>query len=258
MRQGSVDMRDARRLMCLALSISFEKLILRLNDELEGKAQDEYLRLCQRFKDGEPFEYISGVCEFYGRKFCVNTSVLIPRPETEILVQKSLGLASKFKSPRIFDIGTGSGIIAITLALELPKAKIIATDISKSALDTAKSNAKKLGATNISFIQSDLLLNISEYADIIVSNPPYIANDYPLDINVLKEPRSALFGGERGDEILIKLINQAKNRCKYLACEIGFDQAQSMQEALQNSGFKASFYKDLAGFMRGFVAAKLD
>lgn len=240
--------------MCFILNLSFEKLILNLNNELSPKQKDEYLKLCERLSLGEPFEYISGVCEFLGRDFMVNSSVLIPRVETEILVQKCLRIAKRKKFTNIFDIGTGSGIIAISLALSLPDAIITAADINKNALEIAKENAKKFAVKNISFIQSDLLENFNQNADIIISNPPYIARDYPLSTSVLFEPSVALFGGIKGDEILLKLIKQAKTRCKYLACEIGYDQKSSMQNALKTAGFKARFYKDLAGFDRGFIA----
>lgn len=240
--------------MCFILNLSFEKLILNLNNELSPKQKDEYLKLCERLSLGEPFEYISGVCEFLGRDFMVNSSVLIPRVETEILVQKCLRIAKRKKFTNIFDIGTGSGIIAISLALSLPDAIITAADINKNALEIAKENAKKFAVKNISFIQSDLLENFNQNADIIISNPPYIARDYPLSTSVLFEPSVALFGGIKGDEILLKLIKQAKTRCKYLACEIGYDQKSSIQNALKTAGFKARFYKDLAGFDRGFIA----
>ena len=115
-------------------------------------------------------------------------------------------------------------------------------------------NALKLGAKNITFLQSDLLENLPPKADIIISNPPYIADDYALDKWVLAEPKIALFGGEKGDEILKRLIKESAKRTKYLLCEMGYDQKDSMKNELSKYKAKVEFYKDLAGFDRGFVA----
>ena len=245
----------ARKILCEILNLSFEKLFLK--DEISESEFFEFSEICNRYKNGEPLEYIFGHCEFLGRIFKVNPSVLIPRIETEILVQKSLEIARKFTNPVIFDICTGSGIIAISLALAIENAKIFASDISQDALSVAKQNAKNLSVKNIEFFKSDLLENLPPKADIIISNPPYIANDYKLDRWVLAEPKIALFGGAKGDEILKRLIAQSSTRTQFLCCEMGYDQQTSLAKELESSGFKASFYKDLAGFDRGFVAQKL-
>ena len=134
-------------------------------------------------------------------------------------------------------------------------AEILAVDISKKALKTAIKNAKIHGV-EIDFKISDLFENVEGNFDLVVSNPPYIAQDYPLDDYVLKEPETALIGGKNGSEILINLINQSANRTKFLACEIGYDQKEILKKELVKNGFKAQFYKDLAGFDRGFTAKK--
>lgn len=224
-----------------------------LNSNLELEHENEFFALIKRYKNGEPFEYITGVCEFFGREFSVGKGVLIPRFETEILVQKAINIAKKFDAPNICEIGIGSGIISISLALELEKAKLSATDICLEAIKFARKNIDKFGV-KIDINHTSLLDGINDKFDIIVSNPPYIADDYKLDIWVKNEPKAALFGGKKGDELLKQIINLAKFRTKYLICEIGYDQKQSLSYELEACGFEYEFYKDLAGFDRGFVA----
>lgn len=241
----------AYSLMGFHLGCSREWIFLHLGDELDREA--EFIALLERYKSGEPLEYITGQCEFMGREFVVGRGVLIPRPESEILVQKTLEIASKFKSPKIAEIGVGSGIISISLALELKNAKIIATDISPKALEIAAINRDGFGVS-VELVLSNYLDEIDGEFDIIVSNPPYIAANYPLDKWVLSEPKTALIGGEVGDEMLKDIAQIAKSRAKYLICEMGYDQRAPMQEYLNSLGFKSEFYADLAGLDRGFVA----
>jgi len=187
---------------------------------------------------------------------------LIPRPETEILVERSLevlsNLPARNEPPLVAEIGVGSGIISICLALN-SNAKIIASDISDDALNLARQNAAKFGVEDrIEFVKCAYLDQIYGQFDLLVSNPPYIAQDYKLDKFVLNEPHEALFGGKAGDEILKNIILVAKNRgVKYLACEMGYDQKASLESVLELSGFEAEFYRDLAGFDRGFVARNI-
>ncbi|ANE35688.1 protein-(glutamine-N5) methyltransferase [Campylobacter iguaniorum] len=224
-----------------------------LNSNLELENENEFFCLINRYKNGEPFEYITGVCEFLGREFSVGKGVLIPRFETEILVQKALNIAKNYYAPKICEIGIGSGVISISLALELEKAKFSATDISLEAIKFARKNIDKFGV-EIEINHTSLLDGVNDKFDIIVSNPPYIADDYELDIWVKNEPKTALFGGANGDELLKQIINLAKTRTKYLICEIGYDQKASLSKELEDCGFEYEFYKDLAGFDRGFVA----
>ena len=238
-------------LMSFHLGKNREWIFLHFNDSLER--QSEFITLLDRYRDGEPLEYITRRCEFMGREFEVGSGVLIPRVESEILVQKALDVAKKFDSISIAEIGVGSGIISISLALELKNAKIVASDISSKALEFARINRDKFGA-NIELINTNYLDRIDGEFDIIISNPPYIAKDYPLDKWVLNEPKTALIGGKVGDEILKDIAKIAKSKAKYLICEMGYDQRESMKNYLDMLGFESEFYRDLAGLDRGFVA----
>lgn len=241
----------ARELMKFYFYQNFEEIFLRFDEEI--LAPDAILNLAKRYKNGEPLEYICGFCEFFGLKFSVKKGVLIPRDESEILAQKTLEIARNFTCPKICEIGFGSGIICIFLAKNLPNAKIMATDISVIALEVAAKNAYNHGV-KIDFINTSLLDGINENFDIIVSNPPYISKNYCLEKRVLAEPKEALIGGENGDEILQTIIKISSTRTKFLLCEIGYDQKEGLSKSLSKFGYKFEFYKDLAGFDRGFVA----
>ncbi|WP_454991854.1 peptide chain release factor N(5)-glutamine methyltransferase [Campylobacter rectus] len=254
---GANPARVAKALLMWHLGVKIEWIFLNLNRELEDA--EGFFALAKRFANHEPLEYITGEAGFYGLSFNVKKGVLIPRPETEILVEKSLevlsNLPARNEPPLVAEIGVGSGIISICLALN-SSAKIIASDISDDALNLARENAAKFGVEDrIEFIKCAYLDQIYGQFDLLVSNPPYIAQDYELDKFVLNEPHEALFGGAAGDEILKNIILVAKNRgVKYLACEMGYDQKASLESVLELSGFEAEFYRDLAGFDRGFVA----
>ena len=257
---GANPARVAKALLTKHLGVKIEWIFLNLNRELDDS--DGYFVLAKRFANHEPLDYITGEAGFYGLSFNVKKGVLIPRPETEILVEKSLEVLSNLPArngpPLVAEIGAGSGIISICLALN-SNAKIIASDISDEALNLARQNAAKFGVEDrIEFVKCAYLDQIYGQFDLLVSNPPYIAQDYELDKFVLNEPHEALFGGAAGDEILKNIILFAKNRgVKYLACEMGYDQRESMQSALKFNGFEAEFYQDLAGFDRGFVARNI-
>lgn len=257
---GANPARVAKALLMQHLGVKIEWIFLNLNRELEDA--DRYFTLAKRFANHEPLEYITGEAGFYGLSFNVKKGVLIPRPETEILVERSLevlsNLPARNEPPLVAEIGVGSGIISICLALN-SNAKIIASDISDDALNLARQNAAKFGVEDrIEFIKCAYLDQIYGQFDLLVSNPPYIAQDYRLDKFVLNEPHEALFGGAAGDEILKNIILIAKNRgVKYLACEMGYDQKASLESVLELSGFEAEFYRDLAGFDRGFVARNI-
>lgn len=245
--------RVAKILLMHHLGVSIEWIFLNLSKELENKS--EYFALADRFASFEPLEYITGEASFYGLEFEVQKGVLIPRPETEILVEKSLEILREYKESKVCEIGVGSGIISVCIALN-SDAFITATDISRSALELAHKNAVKFGVEHrIKFVHCSYLDEVCGEFDLVVSNPPYISNGYKLDKFVLNEPHRALFGGDVGDEILKNIILQVRNRkVKNLICEMGYDQKKSLGMALKFNGFEAKFYQDLAGFDRGFVA----
>lgn len=245
----------AREILKHCENLTNELLILKINNEVENF--DKFNKMLHSFANGTPLEYILNNAEFLNLEFYVDERVLIPRFETEILVNKAIKIASNFKNPKICEIGTGSGIISICLKKYIPNADIIATDISSDAINVAKINALKHGV-DIEFINTSLMEGIEGYFDLIVSNPPYIAKSYELDKYVLNEPKLALFGGEKGDELLEKIVQIAKHKTHFLACEMGYDQKESLTKILKNAGFNAIFYQDLAGFDRGFSAKNLN
>jgi release factor glutamine methyltransferase len=237
----------------LAFYLKKDQLWIITHDDEDIK-EEGYFDFIQRRMNNEPIEYITNKANFYGESFYVDHNVLIPRPETEILVDLVVSTCKGIKKPRIVEIGTGSGIISIMLTKLLPNAIITAIDISEEALHVAKKNAVKHGS-KIEFIHSDLCENFYEKNfDLLVSNPPYIADNEPLHVGLSYEPSLALYGGNVGDEILRSIIDIYKDKkVKYLVCEMGYDQKDKIKNYLENSKFKLEFYKDLAGLDRGFI-----
>jgi len=218
---------------------------------------DEFRALIQRRLTGEPMQYIIGECEFYGLPFRVTSDVLIPRPETEHLVEKVIELAATFPSPRIVDIGTGSGAIAVALAHHLPNAGLAAIDLTEPVLTIARENAER-NAVTIHFLQGDLLNPVAgERFDIVVSNPPYVPEvDRPtLSVEVRDyEPGLALFAGNDGLDIYRRLIPQAFACLAsggFIALEIGYGQSAAIADLLGTAGFcNIEFAPDLQGIPR--------
>jgi release factor glutamine methyltransferase len=215
--------------------------------------------LVKRRFAGEPIQYISGETEFYRLPFRVDRDVLIPRPETELLVEKIIGLAPLFHRPRIVDVGTGSGAIAVALAHEWPDAIVTAIDISKAALQIAQCNAERTGcAERIRYLNGDLLDPVaSERFDIVVSNPPYVADRDrdSLSAEVREyEPAQALFAGEDGLAIYRRLIPAAFVALVaggFVALEIGYGQRTAVETLLTEPGFaEIEFTADLQGIPR--------
>jgi release factor glutamine methyltransferase len=256
--------RDAELLLLHLLQISRANLLAYPERELPSNQQTAYQSLIERRLQHEPIQYITGEQEFYGLNFHVTPAVLIPRPETEHLVEAVLKLLPSNQSVTLADIGTGSGAIAIALAAHLPHAAITALDISLDALAIATTNARENNvADRILFLQSDLLSALSpeEEFDAIVSNPPYIPEMDRLSLHPQvrdHEPTTALFAGETGLDIYRRLIPQAHKALKQnglLALEIGHGQQAALTELL--SGWqRVSFIDDLQQIPRVALARK--
>jgi release factor glutamine methyltransferase len=234
-------------------------LIANWNHALLPGTEKRFSEFVARRVAGEPIQYIVGETEFYGLPFRVTPDVLIPRPETEQLVEKALELAALFPAPRIADVGTGSGCIAVALAHHLPHTQITAIDLSAQALAIARQNAKRNGVSSqIRFLQGDLLDPVAqERFEIVVSNPPYVplADRATLAVEVRDyEPALALFAGDDGLEVCRRLIPQAFAALVpggFLLLEIGCGQSQAVAALLAASGFRQiEFLPDLQSIPR--------
>ncbi len=218
------------------------ELYLMYDQEVEPELEAKFLAGMEEYYQGKPIQYIIGMETFFGRDFIVNEDVLIPRYETEELVENILyridDYFNDYQTISLCDVGTGSGAIAISLALEEPKTKVYASDISDKAIAVAKENAARLQA-NVDFMVGDLLEPLLEKqikVDIFVSNPPYIPNNQEIEAMVKdNEPHLALFGGNDGLYFYRRIFNEVKpllNHRALLAFEMGFDQRELMEEAL--------------------------
>ena len=281
--------RDAELLLMHTLKRNRAWLIAHDDELLADDLCLSYAELLERRRKGEPIQYIAGETEFYGLPFLVTPDVLIPRPETEHLVEKVLELAAQvqdagakahedcsavtarlkscpdtkhydsaaIRSIHIVDLGTGSGAIAVALAHKLPHASVTATDISSRALAVARENAKRNGVA-VRFLEGDLLAPVAgERFEIIVSNPPYVAaaDRDSLDVEVREhEPALALFAGDDGLDIYRRLIPaafDALERGGFVALEIGFGQSEAIADLLTSAGFeRIEFVPDLQGIPR--------
>ncbi len=244
----------ARLLLQYILKKPRQYLIIYDKKEIEKKEQWEYFVNIEKITQGVPLQHITHMQEFMKMEFYVNEEVLIPRPDTETLVEEVIEIANKMNKPKILDLCTGSGIIAISLDKNIKDAEIYAIDISDKALDVARKNANKLGA-NVKFIKSDLFENIENIKfDIIVSNPPYIKKDdiEHLSKEVQNEPEIALDGGIDGLDFYRKIANQALEYLKfggYLCFEIGYDQKEDVTKIIEDENKYIDTYckKDLYG-----------
>ena len=212
--------------------------------------------LVRRRGQREPLQHLLGTVEFAGHSFLCDKRALVPRPETEQLVEL-LRSRIENRESRIVDVGTGSGVIALSLAAALPEAMVTATDVSDAALALARENATRLGLdTRVVFVKTDLLGGIAEGCDVIVANLPYVAtrDRAMLSAEVLIDPEIALFGGERGDEIIRKLIEMARSHLKpggLLALEVGLGQADDLAAFMAEKNYHdIKTERDYAGVIR--------
>lgn len=258
---GSFELRDIaerpRREAEILLGYLLQKdrlyLMTHLDEEVEAVG---YRQVLKRRSLNEPIEYITSTVSFYSQEFYIAPGALIPRPETELLIEKLLERLDTASSESIVEVGIGSGIISIVLAQHLQNANFLATDISEAAIKIAEKNIKlKQIQDRIKIRHTDLLYGVDERIDVLVSNPPYIENGIKLESNLDFEPQNALYGGEVGDEILQRLIDEAFSRdVRLLACEMGYDQKDKIEDYCKEKNFKSlEFYKDYAGHDRGFI-----
>ena len=241
-----------RILLMYEMGLQNEYLTCYLEEEARREVMESFEKHLEELANGKPLQYITHRQDFYGFTFQVDENVLIPQPDTEILVQEIIYICKyREETPKILDICTGSGAIAVALARSL-QVKIVASDISQKALEIASRNAIA-NHTKIKFVQSDMFEKIDGTFDVIVSNPPYIATQViqTLSPEVKQEPILALDGGKDGLDFYRILADQARLYLKengILAVEIGFDQKQKVMDIFEKMGFQEVYsQKDYAG-----------
>jgi release factor glutamine methyltransferase len=265
---ATIARRDAVTMLAHLLERDRAWLLAHPEEELTAAQLRALVAMTERRAEREPLQYITGVQEFFGLSLRITPATLIPRPETEHLVEAVLAWAAAqlSESPKlkVLDVGTGSGAIAIALAKSLPDAEIVACDVSTAALAVARGNAERLGA-RVRFVESDLLAAFAEYPlfDVIAANPPYVPD---LDGALLQaevrdhEPHIALFGGADGLDLYRRLIPQAQAALRaggLLAMELGFGQSEPLAALL--GGWKdVRFVEDYAGIPRIVLAERGD
>ncbi len=249
---------DAQVLLAHALGVNRAWLIAHAADPLPAASAAAFLALAKRRRDGEPVAYLTGIREFWGLPLAVTPAVLIPRPETETLVELALARLPPDRPVSVLDLGTGSGAVALAIARERPRARVVATDVSPDALAVARDNARRLGIANVAFLRSDWYeaLPAESQFDAVVSNPPYVrAGDPHLGEGDLRfEPAGALSPGGDGLGALRIIVDGARERLVAggtLAVEHGHDQSDAVQGLFAAAGFDAiSVARDLAGIPR--------
>lgn len=258
---------EAKVLFLQATGLSEVELFASPQRSIPPKEERSYRRLIQRRLSGVPLAYIIGRKEFWSLSLRIQRGVLIPRPETELLVEKTLGLAAGAKAT-IVDIGTGSGNIALALAKELPAARIIATDVSARALRIARQNAQAHGLDNITFVRGSLFsalhgLGLEGKCDFVICNPPYVSaaawNSLPTEIKN-HEPRRAFVGGRTGLDFIRRLIKGSPDYLKsraHLLFEVGYGQAEEALSWLDSGWAEVISFADLKGIPRVVQARRV-
>lgn len=269
--------RDATLLLQVLLGVDQIYLLVNPRETVPPEVETRYLELIERRSAGEPIQYITGHQEFYGLDFAVTPAVVIPRPETELIVDAVLEthqqvhgtLGQEAQKVRIVDVGTGSGCLAVTLARHIPEALLIAIDVSMEALRVAAENARRHGvADRIGFLQSDLLSCLSRVAgertvDFVISNPPYVRESEWASLNRAVrdyEPRIALVSGASPHHFHQRLFSDCAlylRECGFLICEIGAGQYPEVLERVDDNQFSLiEMRKDLQGIPRTLVLQK--
>jgi len=254
---AGIERREAGYLLRAVTGLSQAKLIAEAHQLLEARQAQRFRELVHRRRDGEPLAYLLGTREFYGLEFDVTPAVLIPRPETELLVELTLQRLAKDEPVEILDLGTGSGAIALTIAALRPRARVVAVDVSLPALEVAARNRRRHGLTHVELRQSDWFSALGgRRFDFVVSNPPYVAEGDPhlREGDLRYEPLAALVGGKDGLQAIRRIVREARQYMKaggWLLLEHGYDQARALRQLLGTAGFELLFTQaDLAGHPR--------
>jgi release factor glutamine methyltransferase len=262
------DLLDAQTLLAEALGKDRTYLIINFNQQLSEALLSKFRAMVNRRAAGEPLQYITGHQEFFGLDFEVSPDVLIPRPETELIVEETIRIVQRdgITRPVIVDVGAGSGCIAVTLARELGDARVIASDISGAALRVARRNAARHGLEDrVGFVASDLLDAFAEedFADFILSNPPYVSEEETpsLQREVRDwEPRLALTDSNDGLSLYRRLLKDAPSRLKrggHLICEMGYTQSEKISAMIDREVWSGvRLLDDLQGIPRTIVLRK--
>lgn len=262
--------REAGSLLMHVLDRDRTHILAHADDELTDEQVEKFSESLDARAQGKPLQYITGRQEFFGLEFEVTSDVLIPRPETELLIEAALSIVSPNETPFVCDVGTGSGCIVVTLLHQLPRARALALDISEAALAVAQRNANRHGVQErVSFIASDLFAGVapslSSSFDLIVSNPPYVAERAVegLQREVRDfEPRVALTAGKDGLSIIRRLLIEGRDYLKsggFLIFEIGFDQHEAVRELIDENSWKLlEIHDDLQGIPRTLALMKRD
>jgi len=252
---------DAQVLLAHVMGQDRAWLVAHGRDAIARERLDAFLALARRRRDGEPVAYLTGVREFWGLPLVVSAAVLIPRPETETLVELALARLPEDRNVRVLDLGTGSGAIALAIAHERPRSTILATDASADALDVARGNARRLGLPNVEFALADWYAGLPASSsdgtfDLIVSNPPYVdaADAHLREGDVRFEPARALTPGSSGTAALLRIVTGAREHLVpggALAVEHGYDQAVAVRAMFAAAEFgEIVGVRDLAGIPR--------
>jgi release factor glutamine methyltransferase len=256
---------DAVLILCHVLGSSKEQLFARLNDPLTPHAFDRFCSLIDRRAGGEPVAYIRGFKEFFGREFRVDHRVLIPRPDTETLIEAALEIIDADKSiGTVHDCCTGSGCIAITLSLERPRLTVTASDLSSDALAVCQNNVDTLAPGKVTLFNSDMMWQVPGRFDLIVANPPYIAEREMQQMRSIgwPEPELALYGGTDGLEMVRRLVWSSLEHLpakRYLVIEGAYDQRPGLFDVFHNSGFvECRAFTDLASRDRVYIGRRPD
>lgn len=233
--------REVQRLLCHACNVSRAWLLAHGSETVGDKQRYAYDAVLSRRLSGEPLAYIRGYQAFYGLRFAVDASVLIPRSDTELLVETALSQLAPEEAATVLDLGTGSGIVAISIAHHRPHTTVTAVDISTAALALAQRNAAAMNLSNIRFVNGDWFLPLAqETFKLITANPPYVRDDDPHLADLSYEPRSALCAGSTGMDALQTIIREAPRFLSaggMLAVEHGFDQGQACRSLFEAAGF---------------------